>query len=97
MAEPTERLNIWSVADYADIEQMSITSAIAKLQVLSDQHGPTARLGEHMDTSLEVLINRPETDAEMHKRLGLIAAYEKQFEVRDRAQYELLKTRFEPK
>ena len=97
MVESKERLNIWSVVGYADLDQMSVTSAIAELQELAELHGPTARLGDVEDGSLEVLINRPETDAEMHKRLSLIAAYEKQFEARDRAQYELLKAKFEPK
>jgi len=99
MVESTERLNIWSLVDYADIEQMSITSAIAELQVLSDLHGPTARPGDIVNDSksLEVLINRPETDAEMLKRQRLNDEYAKKFEERDRAQYELLKAKFEPK
>ena len=93
----TERLNVWSIVGYTDLDQMSVTSAIAKLQELAELHGPTARFGDTKDGSLELKIYRPETDAEMDLRLRLHNEYGKKFEERARAQYELLKARFEPK
>ena len=94
-----ERKMICAQAQEFDIEFMSLQSVAELVKNLIDTYGPDATIGkqdyQHEDGYyFAVMIDRPETDKEMAKRISDEEFAEEVRAMRDREEYERLKKKF---
>ena len=99
MAVDRNRKLVWHEKISIDFEYDTLDEAIAKLQSHRADYGGDARIEEHPrtysdGTYLAIMVNEPETDREMTKRIAQEEHYAAQQEERDRQDYERLQKKF---
>lgn len=82
-----------------DLDYMTLGRVAKYITQLSEKYGPDARIEQHEDryddhSRLYVVIQRPETDAEMKYRISREEYYQKINEEREREDYERLQKKF---